>query len=398
MNILILNVDAQPLYMGGIKRVLLTLAGQWEECGIGVCILSQCMSDYRPNVVEGVKQFFFPFPRDMKRKENKEVFANLINNRMIDVVLNPYIGEEELSAFAYRQKQFFPNVRFVSAYHFSPMHDIDVVQNSFFPKFYPGNIVKKWLIDAAIWIKFTMKGKREALVRTKQRFTDAVRYSDAFVLLSDRYAEVVSEFLGSAQRLYSINNPVKMMFSHGEMDFSQKEKIVVWCGRVGYGAKRVDRMLGIWKRVAQVFPEWHCYVLGSGDIDRFSNLAKLNQIENVHFVGHCNPNDWYERASISCMTSSVEGWPMVLLEAMSFGCVPVAYNSFEAADEFISNGKNGYLVTPFNEAKYVEALVSLMRDEEKRQNMATFAYQSIEKYSVNRIAKQWIKLFDTLLN
>lgn len=397
MNILILNCDSEPRFMGGIKRVIITLAKEWKQSGHQVFFLSQCMTDYRPNEVEGIQQFFFPLPQDMGRKDNEHIFISLIEKRKINIVLNPYIGEDGLSVFAYHQKRFLANVKFVSAYHFSPTHDIDVIQHSFFPRYFSGNIMKKWLIDVAILIKFAMKGKKDALVRIKKRFEDAVGYSDALVLLSERYAEVVSEIIGSSQRLCAINNPAEIMYSLDEIDFSKKEKIVVWCGRVGYGAKRVDRMLGIWKRVEQVFPEWQCYILGSGDIDRFSNLAKMNHIENIHFVGNCNPNDWYERASISCMTSSVEGWPMVLLEAMSFGCVPVAYNSFAAADEIISNGKNGYLVTPFNEAKYVEALVSLMRDEEKRQNMATFAYQSIEKYSVKRIAKQWISLFNSLL-
>lgn len=52
-------------------------------------------------------------------------------------------------------------------------------------------------------------------------------------------------------------------------------------------------------------------------------------------------------ASILCMTSTIEGLPMVLLEVMAAGCVPIVYGSFAAAEDVITNGENGYVVEPF---------------------------------------------------
>ena len=36
-----------------------------------------------------------------------------------------------------------------------------------------------------------------------------------------------------------------------------------------------------------------------------------------------NPTEYYKKAVCSCMTSNYEGFSMVLIEAMQYGCVPL---------------------------------------------------------------------------
>lgn len=62
------------------------------------------------------------------------------------------------------------------------------------------------------------------------------------------------------------------------------------------------------------------------------------------------------------MTSNFEGFPMVLTEAMQFGCVPVAFNSFEAIADIIIPEKTGELVTPFSIKEYKEKLSLLIEN------------------------------------
>ena len=47
------------------------------------------------------------------------------------------------------------------------------------------------------------------------------------------------------------------------------------------------------------------------------------------------PYDYYKKASFICLTSNFEGWGMSLVEGMSYGCVPIVLNSFQATDAFI---------------------------------------------------------------
>lgn len=44
------------------------------------------------------------------------------------------------------------------------------------------------------------------------------------------------------------------------------------------------------------------------------------------------------------MTSIWEGLPMTLIEAMHYGCVPIAFDSFAALYDLIDNGNNGFII------------------------------------------------------
>lgn len=62
-------------------------------------------------------------------------------------------------------------------------------------------------------------------------------------------------------------------------------------------------------------------------------------MERVVFTGWQDPESFYRDASILCLTSDFEGWGMVLTEAMTFGAVPVAFNSYAAITDIIDDGK-----------------------------------------------------------
>ena len=112
-------------------------------------------------------------------------------------------------------------------------------------------------------------------------------------------------------------------------------------------------------------------------------------LERVRFEGFQNPEPYYRDASIFCMTSAYEGLPMVLIEAASFGCVPVAFESFAAVRDIISAGENGCLVPAFDLDAYAETLARLMSDDALRERLA----QIPEKFSPEKIGAQWEALF-----
>ena len=96
------------------------------------------------------------------------------------------------------------------------------------------------------------------------------------------------------------------------------------------------------------------------------------------------------------MTSSHEGLPMTLIEAQQYGCVPIAYNSFSSASKIIANNYNGILIKPFKQRSYSHELQKLMKDENKRAQMAENEREFIRRFDVNKIIKDWIQLFEKI--
>ena len=166
-------------------------------------------------------------------------------------------------------------------------------------------------------------------------------------------------------------------------------------GRLKFADKRPDYLLRIWSRLEKRFPAWSLRFVGSGaDEPRLKKLAGKLGLERVRFEGFRKPQPYYRDASIFCMTSAYEGFPNVLVEAASFGCVPVAFESFAAARDIISDGENGCLVPAFDLDAYAGTLARLMSDDALRERLAKNALAQIpEKFSPEKIGAQWERLF-----
>lgn len=121
------------------------------------------------------------------------------------------------------------------------------------------------------------------------------------------------------------------------------------------------------------------------------SLAK--GISNIRFVGYQDPLSYQLESSIFCLTSSYEGWGMVLTEAMQCGAVPVAFNSFASVTDIIDDGRNGVLIKPFSIKQYEKALRQLMDNPDLLNRMSKYAQQDIKRYSVENVVDQWEALF-----
>lgn len=157
-------------------------------------------------------------------------------------------------------------------------------------------------------------------------------------------------------------------------------------------------MARIWAKIANEYPDWKLVIVGYGSEGRVNRLKQiLKGVSNVEMVGYAESRPYQEESSIICLTSISEGWPMVLIEGMQCGCVPVAYNSFASASDIVTPGESGELVTPFEEKQYVEKLRRLIEDDAYRKRLSDNAVDSVRRFEVSNIADQWENLFKELV-
>ena len=172
-----------------------------------------------------------------------------------------------------------------------------------------------------------------------------------------------------------------------------KEPILLFVGRLDNRSKKLFTLIDIWYRLCKLYPQWKLIIVGDGpDKDVLINKAK--DISNIEFKGYQDPREYYEKASIFCMTSIFEGFPMCLTEAMQFGCVPIAFDSFSAVYDIIKSGETGELVKSFNKKKYVEKLIHLIDDETYRKKLSKNAFQYVKRYDIANILPKWIELIE----
>lgn len=79
------------------------------------------------------------------------------------------------------------------------------------------------------------------------------------------------------------------------------------------------------------------------------------------------------------MTSTFEGFGLVLVEAMQHGCVPIAFDSYPAVRDIISHGENGILIPPFQEEDYSNAIMALTNNPDEMKPVQPSQPQHIPK-------------------
>lgn len=120
---------------------------------------------------------------------------------------------------------------------------------------------------------------------------------------------------------------------------------------------------------------------------------------NICFNGATNnPYEYYDNASILCLSSQFEGVPLVLLEAQQSGVIPIAFNCAAGVESVLSpNWENGVLIEDFSIAEYENALCQLMSDASLRQQIQKNIINKAKEYNIKMIGDQWHELFDRLI-
>ena len=223
------------------------------------------------------------------------------------------------------------------------------------------------------------------------------KYSDRVVLLSDSFRNDFSFFIGDLpDKVCAVPNPIPSNIYNSESN-TQKEKIVLYVGRIDMQQKRPDLLLQIWSMIYRDHKDWKLVIVGGGkDLNYLKAYASSLNLENVSFEGNQNPIPYYQKASIFCMTSSYEGFGIVLIEAMNMKVVPIAFESFSTVRDIIDNNLDGVLITPFNTDLYAEKLSELMSDNKLRDKFSNNAYLKSQQFQLDVIGNKWLNLFISL--
>ena len=174
----------------------------------------------------------------------------------------------------------------------------------------------------------------------------------------------------------------------------EKEKRLLYLGRLAHEQKRSELILPIWERVSQLLPGWELDVVGDGpQREELQGEAERRALPRIHFHGRQVPDDYYRRASIFFMTSAFEGFPNTLVEAQSFGAIPVVFDSYPVASWLVEDQVNGYLIPPLDIDQMAERIVELAKNPQKT-GMAEAALESARRFHVDRVGQLWQDLFD----
>lgn len=210
------------------------------------------------------------------------------------------------------------------------------------------------------------------------------------IVQTQKSAEVTSiRFPGL--KIKVIGNPIRDI----KNSIFQTENIILTVGRL-IETKHHDRLIRLFSKINP--DNWKLVIVG-GNALKQKNSTKLSSLINalkvedkvILALEQKNVEEYYLKSKIFAFTSSVEGFPNVIGEAMSAGLPVVAYDCVAGPSDMIEDGKNGYLIPLFDDAMFEEKIRYLMENENERMRMGAYARESIRKFSVEIIGEEFYR-------
>lgn len=344
-------------YMGGVERAHAQLMTLWISMGYKVVLLT----------VEEANPLDFPYPKEVKRiviPRTGDLRARLlaIQTICIDESVDIYINHE-------------------------------------------------WTNDAILWEGALLKSLGIAhCVYAHGHFTWNVRqrittinetrifsFCDLMIALSETNARF---YQMAGCQSYLVQNPIPEDLIENKEISLLDNKHILFVGRLA-SEKNPMHALEIFKEVHDKIPEAVLDLVGA-DEDNFT--PKIND-----FVANNNLTDaiishgaksevelkeFYKHSACFLFTSSLEGYPMVLLEAKSYGLPIVMY---ELPYLTLTKGKKGILTSDFGQiGQMAQHIITIFENQELRRQLGTESREDFERFAQYDLKQIWQDIFSVI--
>jgi glycosyltransferase involved in cell wall biosynthesis len=144
-------------------------------------------------------------------------------------------------------------------------------------------------------------------------------------------------------------------------------------------------------------------IMLGGDGEYESVIKDLcNKLDLNNYVKFCgrvdNTGTFFDSIDILAAPSLSEGFSNTILEAMSYG-IPVVGSEVGGIPEQVFDNETGLLFECGNVEKLYNALVALVKDKEKREQLGTNARTVVEeRFTVDKMAENMIEAFEKICN
>ena len=190
-----------------------------------------------------------------------------------------------------------------------------------------------------------------------------------------------------------IGNPIR--FIQCKDTPAKRENIVLMVGRL-ITSKHQDKLIEMFSKIN--VPNWKLVLVGYDHLKQ-KNMARLQDLvkqlgleERVFLEGkQAEVESYYLRSKIFAFTSSSEGFPNVIGEAMAAGLPVIAFDCVAGPSDMIKDGENGFLIPLFDYESFTTNLEKLMIESPLRDRLGENARRSIAKFSSENIGEQFFQ-------
>ena len=271
--------------------------------------------------------------------------------------------------------QFMFNLPFCQIVHIHMSEPASAIRKCFFLPFAKLFGKKVIMHFHAFSPDTTIRGKHGRVY--KYLFNNA----DRVIVLSQLWKTYVNDEFHLGDKVVVVYNPCTTEILKGSYP---KRKQILYAGTVNARKGYAD-MIRAFARIANKYPEWRIVFAGNGDVKQGEELAESLRIDKqtvfLGWVSGAEKDRAFKEASIFCLPSYAEGFPMAVLDAWAYG-LPVITTPVGGIPDIAEDGKNLLLFTPGDEEQLAKQFERMIGDENLR----------------NKIAEESVRLAHTTFN
>lgn len=233
----------------------------------------------------------------------------------------------------------------------------------------------------------------------KSKYQWVYRYlfgkADAVLVLSKYWQDEIDKTFGYG------SDKVKVLYNPCTTEVSDKtypkKKEILYAGTVNARKGYAD-MIKAFAKVADKHRDWRIVFAGNGEIEEGKELAsQLGIIEQTIFLGWVRgeaKDRAFKEASVFCLPSYAEGFPMGVLDAWAYG-LPVITTPVGGIPDIAVDGQNCLLFKPGDVDKLAEQMDKMIDSEELRKNVAKNSSELAKSiFSIGEVTKRLATIYN----
>lgn len=305
-------------------------------------------------------------------------------------------------------KMFYLFRGFVEYIFLMPFYDLTHIHMS-----EPMSAIRKvpFMTWAKLWRKKTIvhfhSFSPETTVRS--RFAFLYRYlfgnADRVVVLSEYWKREVLKEIPSA-KVIVVYNPCLVHVTKLSVGFADYDgplpqaHSILYAGTVNQRKGYAD-MIKAFAKIAKRYEDWQLVFAGNGEIESGKNLAEELEISNqilwLGWVSGADKDRAFQEATVFCLPSYAEGFPMSVLDAWSYG-LPVITTPVGGIPDVARDGENMLLFEPGDVDGLAKCMERMITDRELRDNISRASLEFARTtFNIDTINRQIGKLYREVL-
>ena len=180
--------------------------------------------------------------------------------------------------------------------------------------------------------------------------------------------------------------------------FIPKENILIAVGRLTY-QKGFDRLVAACSLIKEELEGWNICIYGDGELkQKLESQIRENYLSDIiQIYPATNRIDLvYQKSKCLLFPSRLEGLPMVLIEALSYGIPSIAFSCPCGPRDVIQDNQNGLLVQDGDIVAFSEAIKKFISDKSLQEQLSQGVKERAAFFYQENVMKQWNQLFEDL--